>query len=949
MSDSPTPAASSRQGRHGDAGSTLILVLLLVVVAGLVVLPLMSYTTSVLRLNTAVSENTKEIEAAKSGLRVAMTDPGFAFTECDDGGTLQALTINGVSVSTTCEELDEYGPLDAIGYQVPLGAVAMQLGAELPSVANGGALNETLQSDPVPPYPATEDWWAPHIPAPPNEPWDAVDDHVWIPELPRRPSTPRASTPFDMPASYNTASGVECKAFFPGHYDQPLVLDQDAYYYFASGVYYFEQPITIGGNADVVVGYGLEDFETRPATAQSTCADDLQVSMLTPPTIKAIDGGGATWVLGADARLIVDDSAGSPSIRFNQRYAEEDRGGRISIMTVNGVVNGFDIAPDPHIVPMVNHVPASRELETIDPETDTSVAHDIDVNVYAPSSTTYTDAARVPPNAPTLTATGERYEDASLASHGAIRLVWDIAVGNDHGGALLDSSEVLVGGVAACDLPGDIVLLPGAGAAGQDQLTCYIGDLDEGQTYNVSVAMKNGIGTGPPATATVTTPTTGPRDHRPGPVHDVALIDTDTAGAARVSWTAPTDDGGAPINRYVATIEHLFSAAQPDKPPELHAGGYIEVIGRDPVTTHVPATDPNGDALTVTVVSAPTDWTVTPTGGTELLVTPPLIGAPTDFTEHQYLQVAYTVSDGVSAPVAGSLTIAWIHQPTLQTPAAFDFRMGPDAGAVITTRVPAVDPNGDALTVALDTSSLGPEWSATAAGDEVTIGTTLTDGSTTLVPYLVTDPTGHIGTATIEVTAPTVTVDAVGSCTADAEPWFPTRLTCDVSGLADLTDPADIGYRARVEAINTAGASDPAYSPGPLPLAFEGVGLPAPSAPIRVVTPWQPEPIIDIRAGSAGATRVYVAGYVSTPMGRIRIDNPSGDGDDMIEMIGGVLAGTFDVVDDLDTESVVGFRNDIVLQRRIRIVSTAGSSRSTAVVQINEDGAGYAINSWVIS
>ena len=43
-----------------------------------------------------------------------------------------------------------------------------------------------------------------------------------------------------------------------------------------------------------------------------------------------------------------------------------------------------------------------------------------------------------------------------------------------------------------------------------------------------------------------------------------------------------------------------------------------------------------------------------------------------------------------------------------------------------------------------------------------------------------------------------------------------------------------------------------------------------------------------------------------------------------------------------------GFKNDIVLQRKVRIVATARQITATAIVQVNEDGAKIRINSWVI-
>ena len=44
----------------------------------------------------------------------------------------------------------------------------------------------------------------------------------------------------------------------------------------------------------------------------------------------------------------------------------------------------------------------------------------------------------------------------------------------------------------------------------------------------------------------------------------------------------------------------------------------------------------------------------------------------------------------------------------------------------------------------------------------------------------------------------------------------------------------------------------------------------------------------------------------------------------------------------------VGFWDQIVLQRTVRIVSVAGNARSVAVVQVNRDNELYSINSWTV-
>jgi hypothetical protein len=112
-------------------------------------------------------------------------------------------------------------------------------------------------------------------------------------------------------------------------------------------------------------------------------------------------------------------------------------------------------------------------------------------------------------------------------------------------------------------------------------------------------------------------------------------------------------------------------------------------------------------------------------------------------------------------------------------------------------------------------------------------------------------------------------------------------------------------------------------------------------------------PVVSIVAGNGDTTdvEVAIAGYVAVPMGRVAINND--DGDD-ISIKGGIMAGTFDVVDSRAPDPSppdslpIGFKNDIVLQRKVRITATARNITAIAIVQVNEDGAAYRINSWVV-
>ncbi len=241
--------------RRRDDGAILPLVLIMVVIGALIVLPLMSYSMSVLKANEVEADRIRMTEAAKAGIRVALGDPAEIFTRCDNSADLTPVSpvIDGIDVTVSCTELDETGALEVLGFQIPYAAAAMQLGATVPTSFAGSS----VQSDPVPPYPADEAWWAGQVMS------TAAADTIWLPQLPVRPSVTRSSTPFAMPA------GFACSVFLPGFYPDPLTVSGNVY--FASGVYYFEDTVSIVGNADVVVGQGLEDFGTD-------CADDIQVA-----------------------------------------------------------------------------------------------------------------------------------------------------------------------------------------------------------------------------------------------------------------------------------------------------------------------------------------------------------------------------------------------------------------------------------------------------------------------------------------------------------------------------------------------------------------------------------------------------------------------------------------------------------------------------------------------
>lgn len=943
--------------RRRDEGAVLPLVLVLILVGALVVVPLMSYAIAVLRSNTVLSERTKSIEAAKGAVRVALGDPLEVFQRCAGGGTPVAnpVVVNDITVGLTCSEVDvPVGPLAALGYDIPANLVALQLGAEIPDELTGLTRRSSAA---VPPYPATgPGWW--QDPSWTAREWATLqDDGIWVPDLPRFPAATRSSTPFAMPAGFN------CQVFLPGHYTDPLVLTDNVY--FASGVYYFEEPITVSSGADVVVGYGLADF----FDLGSECADDIQVAanLIAPPATFDINGGGATWVFGANGRLVIDDETATDDIRirFNQRYAAEDRGGRLSIITVNGddAVAGAD-----HLVTDVNLVPRSfvRSGET---------AGALDGSGYVPSSSDYTDKARLPAAVPARTAVP--LYDAAL-NRGAILFTWDEVAGQDAGGArlgVLDGDgnwavapyEVQIrenpsGSFSSVCPPDELVVTPKADPDDGNEVSCLITDLDLGQQYRVRVRAVNEVGPSPYAARNATPVASSPVTTRPSAPSNVAAVPGDADDTATVSWDVP-DNGGAPITGYQATATRVYVEPQPNEAPVTVAGPPLfTVVAGTPTTVGLPAFDPNVADSLVLFVDPASGFIA---AGGSVTVPDPLnplgvtIDAGSAPVGASYL-LGYTVTDpdGLAADGTVEVNVVAAAGPN-EPPVAPPLSVAADIGVPMDVRVPAYDPDADSLVVAvdpLDPVGFDPaEWTVAVADPavpSVSITTTAPDG-TYSIPYSVSDGINPPASGVIEVRVAR-SYETAGTCSVTAGTLFPVDNTCQIAGLADLPpvdgDETNLGYRFDVVATNSVGSSDVGSTVEPYPMAFDGGGDPLAPAPVRVVEPWIPTPIIEINAVGSPRVEVDIPGYVSVPMGRISVANPDSD---PIEIRGGVLTATFDISDGRavpgDTDTVpIGFENDFVLQRKIQIVATARNIRATAVVQVNEDGANYAINSWVV-
>ena len=303
-----------------DRGAALILALVMIILGATIVLPTLSYTMAVTRQSRVSMTRTSGDEAVKGGLRTALSDPGKLYIECQGGSrtTVHPIATGLSNVSTACTWLSEAYAKDST--EIPFSVATVQVGSPVPS-------------DATPP----NTWYT-------NS--GASDTHAWVaasaatstggtifaPDLPAHALSHPSPTGYPMPAPFPA-----CTVFFPGTYLNPITITSATPTFFASGIYYFENTVTISGSANVVVGDG--------ATEGCTTDQEAAFNAVNAPVNHNITGVGATFVFGAAGRLVVNDSTPGTgvTVKFNNRYVgptdvSTSSSAGVSIMTVNGVL-----------------------------------------------------------------------------------------------------------------------------------------------------------------------------------------------------------------------------------------------------------------------------------------------------------------------------------------------------------------------------------------------------------------------------------------------------------------------------------------------------------------------------------------------------------------------------------------------------------------------------------
>ncbi len=395
---SSRPVAVARRDR--DRGSVLTMVLCLMVVGSLAVFALLNLATVLFMNRPPIEIRDRTFWSAKSAVSIAMVEQAsYGPNGCYDG--YKVFTLNGFAATVSCQadapvtsgrgrfavvttsndpntsQLRGVGPGAAI--KEISGSAFVNAGridatsADL-NIAGGVTLSTFLS--PQTPAARYLDYSTPVAPAPPvatdcatnpvilmqtagalpspvapvcttiatapdtNTSWQAyVGDREdastarGYPVLPPLPPYTRPST--------NQATVGACKVYFPGQYNSPITLGPGDHY-FASGIYYFTDVVTLQSGASVVAGQGKFDGCT---------VDALAVYATDAPKAHSVTGRGATFVFGGAGRLISDNA----SLLMNKRVSDASTRG--SEYTAFRSVNFRPAAAPPPAVPATVEIP----------------------------------------------------------------------------------------------------------------------------------------------------------------------------------------------------------------------------------------------------------------------------------------------------------------------------------------------------------------------------------------------------------------------------------------------------------------------------------------------------------------------------------------------------------------------------------------------------------------
>jgi hypothetical protein len=315
-----------RRASTTDDGSSLILVLVFMIVIGLLVIPLLTYSATVFKANTAVKNKVDEVESVKAAMRYAIAQQREAPAQLCSIATpgLSPVWVKNVTVRVSCTyaatEVTSSGARKGVVITQNAASAIQWTSASSKVLQGPGLVGDTVPAGTLPFFPDGYSTFS-------SSSWTA-DPNVTIPVIPAPSALWGTSTPPVAYARPSTAAFTldlvnrnRCSVFFPGWYKQPLTLDGVTNdYFFVSGVYFFEQPLIIKDRARVVAGRPSGSGGTSNGCipeAEAYAADRV-------PNWPMSSGSGATFLFGAAGRLEVRDQG---VLRMNERVPSTETAG----------------------------------------------------------------------------------------------------------------------------------------------------------------------------------------------------------------------------------------------------------------------------------------------------------------------------------------------------------------------------------------------------------------------------------------------------------------------------------------------------------------------------------------------------------------------------------------------------------------------------------------------
>lgn len=294
-----------------------------IIIGAMLIMPMMDYAMSVTRSGTAQKDKVARAEAVKAGFRIVMENPSHLYSKCSDPYDIHtpktlATPPLEIPVQTTCTNIK--ASQETLESDLRVAMTTTQFGSTAPPFTVGTPYDSSADTNEVA--------WTGHT-SPTSE-----GGKILLPKLPAHALT------HPSPAGYLMPSWAgDCRVFFPGTYNDPITLDGNTPVYFTSGIYYFDDTITVSGSADVVVGGG--------AIEGCTTDQDGAFNAQGAPSPHNITGYGATWIFGGEGRLVFTDSTpgSGPRMQFNSRLVNDTdiaslASRSVSILSVNGVNGG---------------------------------------------------------------------------------------------------------------------------------------------------------------------------------------------------------------------------------------------------------------------------------------------------------------------------------------------------------------------------------------------------------------------------------------------------------------------------------------------------------------------------------------------------------------------------------------------------------------------------------